>query len=528
MGEKKQKVAVIGTGYWGKNLVRVFSRLGCLSIVCDTDQNKLTRLKLEYPHVHTTLSYSAILKNPAIDAVVISTPAETHYSISKEAILSGKDVFVEKPLALLVIQGEELVELAHAHKRILMVGHLLEYHPAICKIKEFMKKGEFGKIQYIYSNRLNLGKIRREENILWSFAPHDISIVLLLLDEVPESVSSSGGNYLSHKIADVTLSILNFANGIKGHIFVSWLHPYKEQKLVIIGSKKMVVFDDVSEGDKVLVYSHKIDWIDRVPVPRKETATRIEFDPGEPLMLECAHFLECVHSRKMPKTDGKSALRVLRVLQACQESLKNNGTLINLSVNKPQARYYAHPSAHIEPGCQIGDGTKIWHYTHVMKGAKIGKNCGIGQNVFISSNAELGNYIKVQNNVSIYDGVKLEDGVFCGPSVVFTNVTNPRSNISRRGEFEATYVKSGATLGDNATIICGNTIGEYAFIGAGSVVTKSIPAYALVYGNPAAVKGWVCQCGAKMNFVKNTARCLNCGKKYLNKKEIVVLIKKEK
>lgn len=189
-------------------------------------------------------------------------------------------------------------------------------------------------------------------------------------------------------------------------------------------------------------------------------------------------------------------------------------------------RYYAHPTAVIGYPVEIGEGTKIWHFCHIMAGAKIGKNCIIGQNVFIASGAVLGNNIKVQNNVSIYDGVILEDDVFCGPSMVFTNVFNPRSFISRKKEFRQTLVKRGATIGANATVICGNTIGQYAFIGAGSVVTKDVPDYALVYGNPGKVKGWVCQCAEEIVFQSGKAICKSCGKKYKKDQNGVTLILK--
>ncbi len=530
MGKNKTKIGLIGIGYWGKNLARVFSQLGVLDTVCDSDSEKLKLLKKAYPKVEISLSCSEIFNNKAIKAVVISTPAESHYRLVKEALLCGKDVFVEKPLALTVENGIELVELAERNKQILMVGHLLEYHPAVDKLKEFMEKGRLGKIQYIYSNRLNLGKIRREENILWSFAPHDISVILLLLNEMPEGVSVFGGNYLDHKIADVTVSSLNFSSGVKGHIFVSWLHPYKEQKLIVVGDKAMAVFDDVAPKDKLLVFNHKIDWIGRMPVPKKSEAERIEFEMEEPLLLECRHFLDSLDTRKKPKTDGRSALRVLKVLQSCQTSLENSGVYVPLNAHaNPSSRsraYFAHPTATIEQPCQIGEGTKVWHYSHVMKGAKIGKNCNIGQNVFIGSKTELGNNVKVQNNVSIYDCIKIEDDVFCGPSVVFTNVINPRSHVSRKDEYKETLIKKGATLGANSTIVCGITINEYAFIGAGAVVTKDVPKYSLVYGNPARQNGWMCECGVKLSFKDKNAKCHTCGKQYLIKNNLVDLIVK--
>lgn len=531
MDKNKIRLAVIGCGYWGKNLVRVFSQLGVLDTICDSDAASLEKAKKEYPGTKITLSYADIMKDKGIKAVVIAAPAETHYQLVKESLCADKDVFVEKPLALNIENGKELAEIAKKKKKILMVGHLLEYHPAVAKLKEFVERGELGRIQYIYSNRLNLGKIRREENILWSFAPHDISVILLLLNEMPTVVSSYGGNYLHRDIADVTMSNLSFSSGVKGHIFVSWLHPYKEQKLIVVGDKKMAVFDDVAEKNKLLLFNHKINWIDRIPVPKKENAESVEVQMEEPLLVECKHFLHCLEVRETPKTDADSALRVLQVLQACQTSLERNGAMITLNetTDNPSssAAFYIHPTSLVEQPCQIGDGTKIWHYSHIMKGAKIGKNCRVGQNVFIGSKAELANNVKVQNNVSIYDCVILEEDVFCGPSVVFTNVINPRSHIERKNEYKKTVVKKGASLGANATIVCGNSIGEYAFVGAGAVVTKNVPAYGLVYGNPARLMGWMCKCGIKLDFHNDKVTCPACGEKYIINNGFVECITKE-
>jgi len=225
-------VAVIGAGYWGKNLVRNFHELNALYAVCDSDPKTLAAFKEKYPDIKHYSDVPSVLSDPHIRAVAISTPAATHYTLTKEALLADKDVFVEKPIALHYSEGAELIELASSKNKILMVGHILEYHPAIIKLKELIDKGELGKIQYIYSNRLNLGKFRTEENILWSFAPHDISIILHLLNEMPDEISSHGGNYLNPHITDVTITNMDFPSGVKAHIFVSWLHPYKEQKLV--------------------------------------------------------------------------------------------------------------------------------------------------------------------------------------------------------------------------------------------------------------------------------------------------------
>jgi len=513
-------LAVIGTGYWGKNLVRNFAQLKVLHTICDTDEEKLKQMGKDYPRVNKVMAFGEVLANDEIDAVAIATPAELHYQLTKEALLAGKDVFCEKPLALTVEEGVELTTLAQNKKRILMVGHLLEYHPAVIKLKELVDKGELGRINYIYSSRLNLGKIRREENILWSFAPHDISVILLLLNEMPTAVWAQGGNYLHSQIADITVTNLSFNSGVKAHIFVSWLHPYKEQKLVVIGDRKMAVFDDVSKEDKLLLYPHKIDWIERVPVPKKENAEKIYFEIKEPLQEECLHFLHCLKTRQTPKTDGNNGVKVLKVLWASQLSLENNGMMVD--IEKVEAKkYFAHPTSIIDTPAEIGEGTKIWHYSHVMAGAKIGKNCNLGQNVVISQDVVIGNGVKIQNNVSVYTGVVLEDDVFCGPSMVFTNVTTPRSHISRKNEYRKTIVKKGATIGANATIICGVTIGKYAFIGAGAVVTKDVPPYTLVVGNPAKTVGWMCECGEKLLFVEKKAECERCGSKYTQDNGIV-------
>jgi len=211
-----------------------------------------------------------VLSRDDIQGVVISTPAETHFNIARESLLAGKHVYVEKPLVLKEEEGHELIALAQKKNLVLMVGHLLQYHPIFMRLKEMARAGELGRINYIYSNRLNLGKIRREENILWSFAPHDISMILSLAGEEPESLVTTGGNYLHQKIADVTTTHMEFPSGLRAHIFVSWLHPFKEQKLVVVGDKKMAVFDDtLSWEDKLLLYPHQINWKNNMPVPTK-------------------------------------------------------------------------------------------------------------------------------------------------------------------------------------------------------------------------------------------------------------------
>jgi UDP-2-acetamido-3-amino-2,3-dideoxy-glucuronate N-acetyltransferase len=517
MSERSQnisqpKVAVVGMGYWGRNLVRNFHELGALSMVCDSDPAAEALCREKYSGVRFSREFSAVLSDPNIAAVALATPAVSHYEMAKAVLAAGKDVFVEKPLAIQVEQGAELQRLAEAGKRILMVGHILRYHPAVRKLQELVQGGSLGQIRYLYSNRLNIGKIRTEENILWSFAPHDISVILSLLNELPHKVSSQGGAYLNRDIYDVTLSRFDFPSGVQAHIFVSWLHPLKEQRLVVVGSDKMAIFDDMAD-DKLVLYPHKVEWKNRVPTAIKAKGEPVAFDAAEPLNEECRHFLECVANRKRPVTDAEEGLRVLRILDACQRSLLQDGTAVE-TIPGPKHEsappYFAHASAFVDQGAEIGAGTKIWHFSHVMKGAHIGERCVIGQNVNVDGGTTIGSNVKIQNNVSVYTGTVIEDDVFLGPSCVLTNVTNPRSQVNRHALYETTVLKRGCTIGANATIVCGVTVGRYAFVGAGSVVTKDVPDYALVVGNPARRVGWMSRHGHRLGKPDATG-IMRCG-----------------
>ncbi|MCI0486916.1 MAG: Gfo/Idh/MocA family oxidoreductase [Blastocatellia bacterium] len=324
-------IAVIGCGHWGKNLVRNFASLHALRWICDADEGLLRAQSELYPDARLTSKFEDVLADEEVRAIVIATPAASHYAMAGAAISRGKDVFVEKPLALKYREGKELVERAERAGVVLMVGHILEYHPAVVLLKDLVRQGELGRVRYIYSNRLNLGKVRQEENILWSFAPHDISVISSLVGAEPAEVSASGGSYLQSGILDVTVTNLLFEEGIRAHIFVSWLHPYKEQKLVVIGERKMAVFDDTAREGKLKLYDKGIEWRAGLPVPRQTAETTLFFEETEPLNLECLHFLSCVRERKRPLTDGENALRVLKVLEASQLSLERGQAPVKLA-----------------------------------------------------------------------------------------------------------------------------------------------------------------------------------------------------
>jgi len=313
-------VAVVGSGYWGKNLVRNFHELDVLRAICDLDPERRARQAATYPGIMVTGSFDEVLDDKAVHAVAIATPAGTHYALARAALERGRDVFVEKPLALSVGECEELIAHADRGGRILMVDHILRYHPAVKKLQGLVTGGVLGEIRYLYSNRLNIGKLRKEENILWSFAPHDISVILALVGRPPVEVRAFGEAYLQERVYDTTVTSLAFSRKLKAHIFVSWLHPFKEQKLVVVGSRNMAVFDDLDE-EKLWLYPHTIAWVGEIPVASKAERIAVPLAKEEPLRVSCAHFLDCVKTRKTPVTDGREGLAVLRVLQAAQASL---------------------------------------------------------------------------------------------------------------------------------------------------------------------------------------------------------------
>lgn len=568
-------IAVVGVGRWGRNLVRTFRDLGVLHTVCDSNPRQLAELDLD-DSVRRESDLNAVLRDPEIKGVVIATPAATHYDCARDALSAGKDVFVEKPLALTPEEGRDLVELAAAGDRVLMVGHILRYHPAVLKLGDMIRDGELGRVEYIYSNRLNLGRLRTEENILWSFAPHDVSVILGLIDEQPVAVSAQGEAFLQRNISDVTLTSIEFPNGTKAHTFVSWLHPFKEQRLVVVGSEQMAVFEDSRPDEKLVCYPHRVEWHSgKIPVAVKGERRVVPVAAGEPLRLECEHFLESLATRIPPRTDGSEGLRVLTVLAAAEQSLRQHGRVVALApagnghrrvhtasrvmataavaAGSPESQVDAlpaevpdldalptisdrpaaappgplatkrpaspdgvcvHPTAVVDDGAVLGPGTKVWHFSHISTNCRIGRNNIIGQNVFVADSVTTGANCKIQNNVSLYKGVRLEDDVFCGPSCVFTNVIDPRAFLEKKTEFRATLVRRGASIGANATIVCGHTLGRYCLIGSGAVVTRDVPDFALMTGVPARQRGWVCRCGTRLRLDGERAACPKCREAY--------------
>lgn len=495
----RPRIVVAGGGYWGRNVVRSFAQLGALAGICDPHPETVEALAREHGTRPVTLAEA--LAAPEVSGIAVAAPAEHHYQLARDAIAAGKHVLVEKPLALTVRQGEALVRQADAAGTILMVGHLLHYSNAFLKLRDMVREGALGRLRYVYSHRLNFGRIRREEDVLWSFAPHDISMILGLVGEDPGEVTATGAAMLHPTLRDTATVQLGFPGGVRGHVFVSWLNPFKEQKLVVVGDDAMAVFDDREPWErKLTLFGHKVAWRNGVPTAEGAAGQVVPLVPCEPLLAECDHFLGCIESAQAPRTDGREGLRVLSVLERASRSLaaQDAPPEDRVAGRDGFAEVTIHESAYVDDGVEIGRGTRIWHFSHILANTRIGRDCVLGQNVVAGPDVTIGDRCKIQNNVSIYKGVTLEDGVFCGPSCVFTNVNNPRAEIERKDEFRATLVRRGAAIGANATIVCGHTLGEYCFVAAGAVVTEDVPAFALVAGVPARRIGWMSHAGRKL------------------------------
>lgn len=331
-------IGVIGCGAWGANLVRNFyeNPEANLLYCCDSDSKILRDIAQRYPEVNTTSNVEEVLDNKDIQAVVIATPLATHFQIARKALEAKKHIYIEKPITSCSKEAKELINIARRARRYLMVGHLLKYHPAVAKLKELIRSKELGEVYYIYSQRVNLGKIRQHENALWSFAPHDISVILYFLEEDPETVNAIGESYLQKGIEDVVFVTLRFKDKKIAHIQLSWLDPHKIRKVTIVGSKKMAVFDDMETIEKIKIYD-KGAILPGQFLSYTETIVLREGDiyipylkMEEPLKIECQHFLDCIQKGRKPLTDGEDGLRVARVLEAAQKSLKNQGRLVRL------------------------------------------------------------------------------------------------------------------------------------------------------------------------------------------------------
>ncbi|NCO65769.1 MAG: gfo/Idh/MocA family oxidoreductase [Candidatus Aquicultor secundus] len=333
-------VGVIGYGYWGPNLVRNYEQMPESNLVacCDLNPDNLKKVKALYPKVEVTQQIDDLLNNPSIDAVVIASSAATHFDLAKKALLAGKHAMVEKPLTLSSDTSRELIDIADKAGCILMVGHLLEYHSAVDYMRGLIDSGELGDIQYLYTQRLNLGQVRTDENALWSLAPHDISIIFYLLGgKEPAEVSARGQSYITEGIEDVVFCSISFKDKTMAHIHVSWLDPHKTRKLTVVGNKKMAVFDDMESSEKIRIYDKGVGVNPDYRTYGEDLTLRFgditipSIKMKEPLRAECEHFIQSIQTGQRPRSDGYNGLRVVKVLEAAQKSLKSGGKPVTIA-----------------------------------------------------------------------------------------------------------------------------------------------------------------------------------------------------
>ena len=319
----KKNIAVVGCGHWGKNLVRNFSDLGSLAAVCDPNAEVAQQYADQY--LVKNYSFPEVLNDLSIEGVVLAVPAPLHASMAIEVMNAGKHAYVEKPLAMNNLEADRMIASAEENGVQLMVGHLLQYHPIFMALRTLVESGEMGALQYIYSNRLSFGKVRSEEDVIWSFAPHDISMILSLAGQEPDTVRAESTSILQPDIADAAIVHMAFNSGLKAHISVSWLHPYKEQKLVVVGKNAMAVFDDTKPwGEKLALYRHVVRSSGSLPSLEKAEVEYVEVSQSEPLRNECQHFVDVVSGDITPLTNGKEGLGVLNVLSAASLSQSKN------------------------------------------------------------------------------------------------------------------------------------------------------------------------------------------------------------
>jgi UDP-2-acetamido-3-amino-2,3-dideoxy-glucuronate N-acetyltransferase len=337
-------LAVVGAGHWGRNHVRNFAALGVLSAVCDASPEALDRVTAAYPGVTAYADLAQVLADAGIKAVVLATPAQLHFAQAQAALAAGRHVLVEKPMALGLAEAEALDRIARERGLVLMVGHLLEYHPAFVRLRGLVAAGELGPIIHIDSHRLILGTFRQEESVLWDLAPHDLSMILRLLGDLPDPVQAIGSSCVRRGVEDSVSANLAFPGGARAQLLLSWLYPFKEQRLVVMGTRKMAVFDDVVKEGKLRVYPTCISWEGDKPVASSGDAEVVAYPEGEPLRAECEHFLRCLESGEQPLTNGASGVQITRVLEACERSMRAGGSPVGLA-RRPTAARPSRPTS---------------------------------------------------------------------------------------------------------------------------------------------------------------------------------------
>lgn len=509
------KIAVVACNQLDLHLATEFYKLGVLEAVGILDW--VAPETTHHPQFGVPICGIAdILSRPDITALAITAPTSQHIGFVHEALKTGKHVFIKFPQFDNTDNITALHDIAGQKGVIVMVPSPPSPHHALTALAEICRSDRLGELRHVHSHRINPQAGGGEADILRGLHL-DISAILALLNDDIEWVSAVGQKNFPRALGDAMTVYITARSGKTASLHVSCLPGRIEHRLVAVGVSGSAVFDDNCDGSrKLCIYSHQGD------LPTVEDIELAPLVVDASMRQNCIHFLDMITQSPPLRTTDTNDLRLLQILDAVQHSLES-GIRTKLYTAPPHSvGATIHPTAVVDSPVKIGEGTRIWHFSHVLKNSRIGRDCNIGQNVMIGPDVTIGDRCKIQNNVSVYPGVTLEDGVFCGPSMVFTNVANPRAEIERKHEYRPTTVKRGATIGANATVVCGHDIGRFALIGAGAVVTRDVPDFALMVGNPAHRLGWVCACGEQLpRGAWTESICSACGKTYHRDGDVV-------
>ncbi|MCB9534823.1 MAG: Gfo/Idh/MocA family oxidoreductase [Myxococcales bacterium] len=520
MNTPTPRVGVVGLGRFGAAIAERLAREGALAAVCDLDPARRAR----FGDVPAFADLLDLLAADAVQAVVLATPAATHAAMARAVLDADRDLWVEPPLALDAADAEALARRAAARRRVLMVDG--GEGPALAALLRARDEGTLGALHLVEARRADFGPFHPDEPVHTALLP-DLYALVRLMGEPPTRLRAVGASVVQAEAPDHVTVHLHFGGGARAVLTASRVAPTPERRLTALGADGMAVL----EGDALTLFHHRVTWQDGLPRAEAGEAQPVATVDGLAAAVE--RFLAAVDAGETALPDAQEAATTLRLFAAIGRSLDADRGVSTQAPAEPAEpaeppaaappaepdAVFVHPTAVVDGPVELGPGTRVWHFSKLLGPLRIGARCSLGQNVVVERHVTIGDNVKIQNNVSVYSGVVLEDDVFCGPSMVFTNVGTPRSHYPRKGEYAITRVERGASIGANATVVCGHTLGRYCFVGAGAVVTKDVPPYALVFGNPARVRGWTCYCGLRLDLGvdaegEEQATCGGCDRRY--------------
>ncbi len=521
------RVGVVGLGRFGAAIAERLAHEGALAAVCDLDPERRARFT-EVPAFADLLD---LLAADVVQAIVLATPAATHAAMARAVLDADQDLWVEPPLALDAADADALTRQAAARRRVLMVDG--GDGPALAALLRARDEGTLGPLHLVEARRADFGPFHPDEPVYTALLP-DLHALVRLMGEPPTRLRAIGASVVQTEAPDHVTVHAHFGGGARAVLTASRIAPTPERRLTALGPDGMAVL----EAGTLTLFHHRVTWQDGLP--RAEAGEAQSIPVADGLSAAVERFLAAIAAGETALPDAAEASATLRLFEAIGRSLDADRDVPAQPPPAPAAApaaappaepdaVFVHPTAVVDGPVELGPGTRVWHFSKLLGPLRIGARCSLGQNVVVERHVTIGDNVKIQNNVSVYSGVVLEDDVFCGPSMVFTNVGTPRSHYPRRGEYAVTRVERGASIGANATVVCGHTLGRYCFVGAGAVVTKDVPPYALVFGNPARVRGWTCYCGLRLDLGvdaagEQQATCAGCARRYTRVGHVVEAI----